>query len=291
MLRWLRRRKRERILAEPFPEEWLVLLERSVSLWRFVPEASRPRLMDDLRIFLAERHWEACGGIELTEPMAALISAQACVLTLGRSVDAFDHVRSVLVYPDRYVAPEVWEDEDGIVTEDEGDLEGESWERGTVILSWRDLLVDARTLNGRNLVLHEFAHQLDLLDFLSLVKGVTPEERSRYARWHDTFLELFEAFCGDVDSGRKVRALDEYGAEDEAEFFAVGVESFFERGGLLQKHQPEYYALLSEFFNQDPASWPPPPPPPKADGGTARERRRKRRAAERKARKKNPESL
>ena len=95
---------------------------------------------------------------------SAVIAAQACILTLGRSVDAFDHVRSILVYPDRYWAPDTWEDESGIVTEELDDRDGEAWEWCSVVLSWQQVLADSRTLHGRNLVLHELAHQLDLLD-------------------------------------------------------------------------------------------------------------------------------
>ena len=93
MLRWWRKRKRKRILAGPFPEEWLQAIERDVALWRAVPAALRPRLLNDARLFIAERYWEPCAGIELTPSMCAVIAAQACVMTLGRSVDAFDHVR------------------------------------------------------------------------------------------------------------------------------------------------------------------------------------------------------
>ena len=285
MLRWWRKRKRTRILAEPFPDEWLEAIERDVALWRAVPEASRPRLLDDARLFIAERYWEPCGGIELTPSMCAVIAVQACVLTLGRSVDAFDHVRSILVYPTAYRAPDVWEDESGIVTEELDDRDGEAWEWGSVVLSWQQVLVDSRTLHGRNLVLHELAHQLDLLDTIDRPTLGDPELRVERERWMDTFLAAHEAFCEQVDRGRRVKALDEYGAEDEAEFFAVATESFFERGAYLREHQPDLYRVLSEYYNQDPAGW----TLPVADSGrrseTGRERRRRRRKEDRKRRK------
>lgn len=281
MFGWWKRRRRERLLAQPFPDDWRVRLELDVALWRAVPDELKPRLADDLRLFIAERSWEPCGGIRLTPEMQAVIAAQACVLTLGHSVDALAHVRSILVYPDRYRAPDVYEDEAGIVTEEVDEREGEAWEWGTVVLSWRELASDARTLNGRNLVLHEIAHQVDLLDTLEATHGGTPEERARRTRWHDTFLDLFEAFCNEVDAGRRVKALDSYGAEDEAEFFAVATESFFERGAFLQANHPALYELLGEYFNQDPAAWPPPPPRPEAAAATGRERRRLRRATQR----------
>jgi Mlc titration factor MtfA (ptsG expression regulator) len=286
MLKWWRKRKRARILAGPFPDGWLQAIERDVALWRAVPEAQRPRLLDDVRLFIAERYWEPCGGIELTPPMCAVIAAQACVLTLGRSVDAFDHVRSILVYPSAYRAPDLWEDEAGIVTEEVDDREGEAWEWGTVVLSWQQVLTDSRTLHGRNLVLHELAHQLDLVDAVDRPTLGGAERRAENERWMDVFLDAHEAFCEEIDRGRRVKALDEYGAEDEAEFFAVATESFFERGAYLREHHPGLYQVLSEYYNQDPAEWKLPAPGKRAE--TGRERRRQRREEERRRRKGRP---
>ncbi len=285
MLGFLKRRRRARLLAEPFPDQWRLRLELDVALWAAVPAETKPRLMDDLRLFVAERSWEPCGGITLDETMCAVIAAQACVLTLGRSVDAFDHVRSILVYPTRYRAPDVWEDEAGIVTEEVDEREGEAWERGIVVLSWQEVITDARNLNGRNLVLHEMAHQIDLVDVLDAGASSFGEGREEAARRHDQFLDLYEAFSAEVDAGRRVKGLDAYGAEDEAEFFAVATESFFERGAFLRSHQPELYEILAWYYGQDPASWPPPPRRERPAGESGRERRRRRREEERRLRK------
>lgn len=285
MLRWWRNRRRARILAEPFPEEWLRLIEREVALWHAVPEGQRLRLLNDVRLFVAERYWEPCGGLELTPPMCAVIAAQACILTLGRSVEAFDHVRSIIVYPSSYRAPDVWEDESGIVTEELDDREGEAWEWGSVVLSWRELLANARTLHGRNLVLHELAHQLDLLDAVDRPTLGSAERRAQNARWMEALLDAHERFCEQIDRGRRVKALDEYGAEDESEFFAVATESFFERGAFLKANHPELYLVLSEYYNQDPAAWSLPLPRSGQTSETGRERRRRRREEGRNRRK------
>lgn len=254
MFGWLKRRRRARLLSEPFPEEWQDSLERDVALWRVVPDALRPKLEDDMRIFLAERQWEACGGLVLTEAMGATIAAQACLLTLGRSVDAYSHVRSILVYPDRYLAPDSMEDDAGVVTEGLDDREGEACERGLVVLSWADLRQDARRADGRNLVLHEFAHQLDLLDFLGA--GLfSAGDRERHGRWRQVLDEAYDALSRLDDEGRKDKVLDTYGAEDPSEFFAVATEACFERPAALQKHHPNLYGVLAEYFNLDPASW------------------------------------
>lgn len=254
MFGWLKRRRRAQILSEPFPAEWGVLLDRDVALWRLLSEAERLRLQDDLRIFMAERNWEPCGGLEFTDAMRAVIAAQACILTLGRTVDAFAHVRTILVYPDRFFAPEAEEDEFGVVTESCDDREGEAWERGQVVLSWSDVRQDSRRLDGRNLVLHEFSHQLDLLDFISAARAVSRDEAERHHRWREVLLGTYEALCELDDVGRKDPVLDTYGAENESECFAVATEAFFERPIRLRQFHPELYQVLAEYYNQDPAA-------------------------------------
>lgn len=280
MLGFLRRRRRARVLAQPFPQDWRVRLELDVALWRAVPVELKPRLEDDLRVFVAERTWEPCGGLVLDDAMQAVIAAQACMLTLGRTVDALDHVRSILVYPHTYWAPDEWEDETGIVTEEYDQRQGEASEHGLVVLSWQEVVTDARTLNGRNLVLHEMAHQIDPLDGLPMGAGV---RRAEAARWRAAFLALYDSFCTEVDAGRRVKGLDAYGAEDTAEFFAVATESFFERGAYLKANQPELYEMLAAYYALDPAAWPPPPRSAPADE-SGRARRRRRRAEERRLR-------
>ena len=254
MWHWLRRRRRERILSEPFPETWRGMLARDSALWCVLTAEERLRIESDLRLFLAERTWEPCGGLDLTDERKVLIAAQACILTLGRSVDAFEHVRTILVYPERFLAQDAEEDDLGVVTETYDDREGEAWERGQVILSWSDVRQDSRRLDGRNLVLHEFAHQVDLLDFLRAVRARTPSERERHGRWRRVLGETYDLLCDLDDSGRRDPVLDTYGSEDEAECFAVSTEAFFERPARLQQFHPELYRVLSEYYNQDPAS-------------------------------------
>ena len=234
------------------PEEWIRHLEDTFALYGTLGADEQARLRDDMRIFHAEKHWEGCGELELEDRITVPIAGQACLLTLGRSVDAYDHVHSILVYPEAYRVPVVSHDESGVVSEWIDDREGESWERGTVILSWTDAVFGAGEADGRNLVIHEFAHQIDLLDALS-GPYVPSSQKELYRRWETTFLDAFDAFCGLVDEGREDPVLDPYGAEDEAEFFAVAAEAFFEIPRALRHHHPNLYGLLSEYFNQDPA--------------------------------------
>ena len=270
MFKWLRERRRKKLLEQPFPDSVRKALERDVALWRALPPEAKPKIEDDLRVFTSEKSWEPCGGMRLTEERIAIISAQACVLTLGRSVDAYSHIGSILVYPAGYLAPDAYEDEAGVVTEELDDREGEAWERGTVVLSWLDILADARRMDGRNLVLHEFSHQIDLLDFLES-PSLRREEREKFSGWKITFESEYGAFCDAVDGGRRDRVLDEYGAEDPSEFFAVSTEAFFERPAQLLSFHPALYGLLKEYYNQDPATWPLPPQPEAARTSTKRD--------------------
>ncbi len=245
---WLRKRRRSRLVAAPFPAAWESFLDRRCSLWGTLPETGRSRLRDDLRILMAEVSWEPCGGLELTDEMRVLVAAQACLLTLGHRVDDLLAVKTILLYPSGYRAPDETMDEAGIVTEEMDDREGEAWDVGTVVLSWEDVQDDARRLDGRNLVLHEFAHQIDLLHRLEF-RDPPARGGAAFRRWNAIMHREFAA----LSSRRRDRVLDVYGAEDEAEFFAVATESFFERPSELLRVHPELYEALSAYYRQDPA--------------------------------------
>lgn len=257
MFSWLKRRKRARMLTEPFPQEYVSLLEREVAVCRAVPPELRSKLHDDLRVFISEVTWEGCGGQSVTEEMKVLIAGQACMLTLGRSLDDLAIVRSILVYPEAYFAPADEVDDAGVVTEGEEDREGEAWETGIVVLSWADLRQDARRRDGRNLVLHELAHQLDMND--GEANGMPRiDEISLRKRWREVMSTEFEALGRMAQrgkAGRRSGVLDPYGAEDESEFFSVCVEAFFEKGALLKETHPGLYGLLRDYFHLDPANW------------------------------------
>lgn len=252
MFGWLKERKRKALLEEPFSHEWEVWLRANVALYAGLTEAEKGRLHDDLRLFAAERDWEGCGGLDITDEVKVTISGQASILTLGRSYMDLAHIRSVLVYPESYWAPNVEEDEYGVVSEEVEDRDGEAWERGIVVLNWEDVLKEGRGRGkkGRNLVLHEMAHQMDLLDTVE-AKAYPPEERDVWEGWADVLAEEYEALCR--RKGRK-GVLDAYGAEDDRELFAVATEAFFLRPQDLRKERPELYDTLAAYYRQDPAA-------------------------------------
>ena len=161
---WLRQRRRRQLLATPFPEEWLAYLRNNVALYQLLTEAEQARLRDALRVFVAEHHWEGCGGLTVTDEMKVTIAAQACLLLLNLDHEDFSRIGSILVYPSGYRTPVEHRNPDGTVGRDPGRL-GEAWYRGPVILAWDTVLSSGRrALEGQSLVLHEFAHQLDFLD-------------------------------------------------------------------------------------------------------------------------------
>lgn len=246
---WLKRRRRQQILASPFPPEWLAFLRRNVVHYRFLNEKEQARLRDDLRIFAAEKTWEGCGGLRITDEIKVTIAAQACLLVLGMEHNYYDRVLSILVYPQGYHVPHE-DDESGRHVDDRL---GEAHYRGPVILSWAEVLSDGRhPERGANLVFHEFAHQLDMLD--GVIDGTPPlasAEQSR--RWHEVMTAEYQQLIEASEHGRAT-LLDQYGTTDEAEFFAVATECFFDRPVQLSRRHPQLYGLLREYFHQDPAA-------------------------------------
>lgn len=251
ILSWLRERRRRKILAAPFPREWLGYLERNVAHYRHLSPDEQVRLRDNLRVFIAEKNWEGCGGLTVTDEMKVTIAAQACLMTLGIEGEPFRSVMSILIYPAGYAVPEErWHH--GWSIQGESARLGESWYRGPVILSWDEIEDDSRHPGcGNNLIWHEFAHQIDMLD--RSTNGTPPlETRQARQQWHDVMTAEFEQLQRDARHGRAT-VLDTYGAESEAEFFAVATECFFDAPVELRAEHPRLYDLLAGYYRQDPA--------------------------------------
>jgi hypothetical protein len=263
VLAFLKRRRRRRLRSAPFPDSWRRILERRVPMWRRLPDADRRELEQHTQVFLAEKHFEGAGGLTLTDEMRVTVAAQACVLLLHRQTDYFPRLYSIVIYPAGFVVP-LEEEEGGIVSEGLDDRLGESWSSGVIVLSWDDVRHGvAKSGDGENLVLHEFAHQLD--DESGGPDGVPALDRSGDGRrWAEVFGAEFQRLR-DADARGQATLLDPYGAETPAEFFAVVTEYFFERSAELERQHPALYAQLSAFYRQDPARW---GHPRRGDGGT-----------------------
>ena len=252
MLRVLRRRRRRRVGQQPFPARWLDTVNRNVPLYARLSADDRSELQRHIIVFLDEKTFEGCGGLDVTEEMAVTIAAHACLLLLHRETEYFPTVSSILVYPEAYVAPVVEESDDWFVTEGFEDREGEASRHGTVVLSWAEARDDAHAADGRNLVLHEFAHQLDMEDGEADGAPLLANRR-QYDEWAEVLGREFDGLQSAVDHATPT-LLDAYGAEDPAEFFAVATECFFERSAAFRAAHPELYGQLRTYFRQDPAA-------------------------------------
>jgi MtfA peptidase len=248
---WLKEHRRRQILAKPFPPEWLSYLRQDVAHYSWLTEAEQAKLRDDLRIFVAEKRWEGCGGLEVSDEMKVTIAALACLLVLGLDIDSFNRVPTILVYPRGFQIPSKYHGTD-VIYEGRSAI-GQAVYRGPVILSWEDVLAAAREPGrGDNLVFHEFAHELDMLN--GAVDGTPPLENDRkIERWQRIMSREFDCLAAASERGRAT-LLDHYGAVDEGEFFAVATECFFDQPWEMQRRHPRLYDLLKGYYRQDPAA-------------------------------------
>jgi Mlc titration factor MtfA (ptsG expression regulator) len=254
MLGFLKRWRRKRLRQQPFPPEWLQIVERNFPLYERLPPEDQRDLLGHIQVFLAEKHFEGCGGLELTDEIRVTIAAQACLLLLHRKTDAYPGLTSILVYPRAYVANVLQAGPGGTVMEGTMTRLGESWSRGVVVLSWDDVRRGAADIHdGHNVVLHEFAHELDR-ETGETEGAPVLERQSMYVAWARVLSEAYEKLRRDVSRGRHT-VLDRYGATNPAEFFAVATECFFEKPAALRRKYPELYEELKEFYRQDPDSF------------------------------------
>ena len=249
MFRWLTERRRARLLEEPFPEAWEEILQRNVKAYAGLDDAQRKHLRDLVQVFIAEKHWEGCGGLELDDTIRVTVAGQACLMILGREHDLLREVESILIYPSGVMLPDrppSFFDPGGRVVDAPTAVLGVAHGAGPVVLAWDSVLQGARNAkDGHNLVIHEIAHKIDFLDGAG--DGTPPldstEERRRWAR---ACSEAFEAH----KSGEK-HVLDDYATTNEAEFFAVASEVFFEKPKAMAKQLPALYAVLRDFYRLD----------------------------------------
>ena len=240
-------------MRQPLGTERCGVIERNVPFCRVLPQERRRELEGLVQVFLDEKMFEGCGGLQITEEIRVTIAAFACLLLLGRDTDIYPKLRSILVYPTSYVAPLSRRGPDGTVTEGMQPRSGESWSHGNVVLSWEDVLLCASgERTGRNVVLHEFAHQLDSESGFDEGAPAMPKV-SMYAEWARVLGAEYRALIDAAELG-KPTLLDKYGATSPAEFFAVATECFFELPVEMAIAHPELYAQLKLFYRQDPAS-------------------------------------
>lgn len=240
--------RRKRVRAQPFPAAWDEILERNVPLIARLPDDKHDELRGHVLVLLDEKHFEGCGGLELTDEIRVTIAGHAALLMLRPShEDVYPGLRSILVYPETYRAPRehfAQSHQGGLVPEGDLHVEGQSWSGGTLVLAWSTSRSGAlNPHDGSNVILHEFAHQLDTQDGAAdgapLLDG-----RSDYTAWAAACRPEFEKL---VSTPHK-SVLDRYGATNPAEFFAVATEAYFEKPRQLRKRHRELYDVLDDFY-------------------------------------------
>lgn len=251
-----KKRRRRHLMDKTFPQEWLSVLDKNVPYYRKLPERFQKKLQGLVHIFLDEKTFEGCGGLEMTDEIRVTIAAQASILMLGLDDLAgfYPDLRSVLVYPHHYVAKVKKHHQSFFVEEGLEQRHGESWSHGNIVLAWNEVKRGASDIHdGHNLVFHEFAHQLDY-EHGATDQIESSDTPSRYISWARVMGEEYQSFLQSLEDNQQT-LLDTYGATNLAEFFAVVTETFFEKPRLLQKKHPELYRQLQHFYKQDPANY------------------------------------
>jgi len=276
--RW-RSWRRQAWARRPFPAAWRTILRRRVPLYRQLPADLQQQLRRRILVFLAEKPFLGCAGLEITDEMRVTIAAQACLLRLNGGEAMFPELRQILVYPGAFLVDRVHAAPGGVLRDERRVLAGESWSQGQVILSWQDVLDGARVVDdGHNVVLHEFAHQLDQ-ETGSANGAPRLGSRAAHARWAQVMGGEFAALQARIRAreGARSRAqaewswlgtssdgpaapepadlISDYGATNEAEFFAVVTEVFFEQAPALAGRHPALFELMRDYYQVDPRHW------------------------------------
>jgi len=250
-----KRLRRERLRTTPFPPEWREIITRNLPIFARLPTTDQQELLGHVQVFLNEKRFEGCAGLELTDEIRVTIAAQACLLLLHRETDYYPELTSILVYPstyipeeDRHVGENIWEhgpdNRLGRVTRPMGSL----------VLAWDEVKHGATDpADGQNPVVHEFAHQLDFED-ASSDGAPALGTRAEYLTWARVMRREFEALREAEETGTE-SVLDTLAAAHPSEFFAVATEAFFERPRSLRAKNRQLYDQLAAFFRQDPIAY------------------------------------
>jgi len=251
--RQLKKSRRARLLKQPLPAHLLGILERNAGIYAQLPDDLKRNLQGLINIFLDEKQFVGCDGLEVSDEMRVTVAGLACILLLNRQTRYFPGFSTVMMYPDAYMATEVAFDGQ-VEVRREVTRAGESWHRGPVVLSWKDVLRGAADVgDGYNVVLHEFAHKLDEENNGTNGLPVLPE-RGQYGQWAQVLGREYESLEGRAAHGKN-KVLHAYGLTSPPEFFAVATESFFEKSVAMKQQLPDLYEQLRLFYRLDPAAW------------------------------------
>ena len=245
-------KRRDRLREKAFPDSWKSILQRNVPYYARLSTEEQRTLESDIQVFIAEKNFEGCGGLEMTDEITVTVAAYACILLLNRKHDFYPRLQSILVYPDAYPVPVLRLGPGDQIIEDHEMRLGESWRTGAVVISWNHVLHRPVDPTGsRNVALHEFAHQLDHEDGAANGAPILPVS-SMYATWARILGREYQELT-EAAANNRPTLLDKYGATNPAEFFAVITEYFFEQPQQLKERHPELYEELTRYYRQDPA--------------------------------------
>lgn len=254
LIDWLKGNPQRSILPDQL---WQETLDGLPFLSDLDPD-EKARLRELAERFLSDKEFTTAGGLELTDAICASIAVQGCLPILNLGLNCYRNWVGIVVYPDEFVIPRTVEDEFGVVHEYDDVASGEAWEGGPLLVSWHDAQMAGE---GYNVVIHEFAHKLDMLN--GEADGIPPLPPDiQRQEWERTFFAAYDDFCAQVDSAEAeatdeevfddALAIDPYASENPAEFFAVLSETFFETPDVLHHEYPELYRLFTLFYRQDP---------------------------------------
>jgi Mlc titration factor MtfA (ptsG expression regulator) len=254
MFQWLANRRRKKLTQVPFPSAWEEIVQHNVAHYCMLDHSEQAHLRALIQVFIAEKYWEGAGGLTLTDEISVTISAQACLLLLGLPHNYYQNVLTIIVYPSTVVPPQRkpgFFETSLAPVEDVHPIIGQAFQQGPVIIIWDAALHGGRHPElGHNVIYHEFAHKLDMLD--GAADGTPPlRDRAEYRDWVQTCSREYLRLKHDAERGKK-SFLNAYGAASEAEFFAVATEQFFDQPPLMIKHAPDLYRVLQEYYRQDP---------------------------------------
>jgi hypothetical protein len=237
-----------------FPSNYIVLLEKRLPVYQYLPEELKQQLHRQILRFLYTKTFIGCNGLIITDEIRVVIAAEACLLILNRPNSGYAGLKWIYVYPSVFVAKQAQKNEYGLVSQQKRHLLGESWQNGKVILAWDSVESGMSNFHdGNNVVLHEFAHQLDQESGQANGAPLL-YTRDSYRIWSQVFSKEFNTLQQTLAVGQS-SIIDGYAATNPAEFFAVITELFFERPVALQQKHPQLFELLEDYYQLDPRDW------------------------------------
>jgi len=246
--------QRKQIKKQPFKKQWRKIIQQRMPYFKQMPADLQLQLKQHIQVFLAEKEFIGCNGVKITDEIKVTIAAQACLLLLNRKTNYYPKLQTILVYPRAFIKAQSKKNSDGVQYTQQQALSGESWDYGKVVLSWEDSVYGAEVPNdGNNVVIHEFAHQLDQENGRANGAPILGRGQS-YQCWSKIFSKQFKILKQQAISGEP-SLFSYYGATEPAEFFAVASEVFFEKSKKFSIEYPTLYKQFTQYYKVDPVHW------------------------------------